>query len=134
MRTKEAIANFFGRIATLIDCQVTARRKRVLAFYFVRSFFYSQEKRLPPVPVQTVALEPEQQVESAVAATDLPSKRSCSNAAYSARPRGKYLGSKGAGSVSNTAGGAILFPAPNALKIELLGRTQYVLYTFGNNF
>ena len=44
---------------------------------------------------RAVALEPEQQVGSAVAATGLPSLRPCSNAADSARPRGNDLGSKG---------------------------------------
>ena len=54
-----------------------------------------KRKRLPPVPLQTVALEPEQQVGSAVAATGLPLMQPCSNAANSARPRGRKLGSKG---------------------------------------
>src|SRR5210317_2045890 len=44
---------------------------------------------------RAVALEPEQQVGSAVATTGLPSKRPCSNVADSTRPRGKDLGSKG---------------------------------------
>ena len=44
---------------------------------------------------RAVALEPEQQVGSAVAATGLPSKRPCSNAADRPRPRGNDLGSKG---------------------------------------
>ena len=54
-----------------------------------------KRKRLPPVPLQTVALEPEQQVGSAVAATGLPLMQPCSNAANSARPRDGNLGSKG---------------------------------------
>ena len=57
--------------------------------------FRWSQRRLPPVPLQTVALEPEQQVGSAVTATGLPRLRPCSNAADSARPRGKDLGSKG---------------------------------------
>ena len=54
-----------------------------------------KRRRLPPVPLQTVALEPEQQVGSAVAATGLPRERPCSNAADRPRPRGDNLGSKG---------------------------------------
>jgi hypothetical protein len=57
-------------------------------------------RRPPPVPLRAVALEPEQQVGSAVAATGFPQSRltrfrPCSNAADSARPRGYGLGSKG---------------------------------------
>ncbi len=54
-----------------------------------------ERRRLPPVPSQTVALEPEQQVGSAVAATGFPLLRSCSNAADRSRPRECNLGSKG---------------------------------------
>ncbi len=46
------------------------------------------------MPFPAVALEPEQQVGSAVAATGYPPKRLCTNAANSARPRGNNLGSK----------------------------------------
>ncbi len=52
-------------------------------------------RRLPLVPSPTVALEPEQQVGSAVAPTGYPPRWFCSNGADSARPRGINLGSKG---------------------------------------
>ena len=54
-----------------------------------------KRRRLPPVPLPTIALEPEQQVGPAVAAIGLLKNQPCSNAADSARPRGKDLGSKG---------------------------------------
>ena len=52
-------------------------------------------RRLPPVPLLSVALEPEQQVGSAVTTTGFPPKWSCTNVADRTRPRGKYLGPKG---------------------------------------
>ncbi len=85
------------------------------------------------MPFPAVALEPEQQVGSAVAATGYPPKRFCTNAADSARPRGKNLGSK-------------VFQAflvhcrrrqddsfkDTLSKIELLTFTQHVFDAFGN--
>ena len=60
-----------------------------------RQFVRKIERRLPPVPLRTVALEPEQQVGPAVAATGLPTNRPCSNAIDRSRPRCGNLGSKG---------------------------------------
>ena len=54
-----------------------------------------EKRRLPRVPLRTVALEPEQQVGPAVTATGLPTNRPCSNAIDSTRPRCRNLGSKG---------------------------------------
>ena len=70
----------------LSECQVTRAACR-----HVRKI----ERRLPPVPLRTVALEPEQQVGPAVAATGLPTNRPCSNAIDRSRPRCGNLGSKG---------------------------------------
>ena len=80
-------ASAVNRIWSLADAEA--------AFKTVAQLAVGKRRRFPPVPSQTVALEPEQQVGSAVAATGLPPKRPCSNAADSARPRGKDLGSKG---------------------------------------
>ena len=88
-------------------------------------------KRLPPVPLPTVALDPEQQVGSAVTATGLPPKRRCTHAVDSARPRGKYLGSKVSGPISNTAGGANLFDQKTVSEFQLLVRTQYCFHAIG---
>lgn len=55
----------------------------------------SKERRLPPVPLPSVALEPEQQVGLAVVTTGFPPQWSCTNVTDSTRPRGKDLGSKG---------------------------------------
>lgn len=81
--------------------RLSAPKSRLARSDFSRNFLthFSRApilgRRLPLVPLRTVALEPEHQVGSAVAATGLPSKRPCSNAADRPRPRGKKLGSKG---------------------------------------
>ncbi len=79
---------------------------------------------------RTVALEPEQQVGSAVAATGFPINRSCANAAYSARPRGKNLGSKGIQvDIEHCRRRQYIH---RASEIQLLGIAQRAFDTVGN--
>jgi len=87
------------------------------------------------VPLQTVALEPEQQVGSAAVATGLPCERPCSNATNSARPRGKDLGSKGFQvGIEHCRRRHIGFPAQVASEIQLLRPAQHALDAIGNYF
>ena len=103
---------------------------RTACFQSSTALLRDQEKRLPPVPLQTVALEPEQQVGLAVAATGLLLAQPCSNAADSARPRGKNLGSKGIQvDIEHCRRRQYIH---RASEIQLLGIAQRAFDTVGN--
>jgi len=94
VHAQQAIDDGPGSGVPVILRKRTARRPRSISCAPDR-LLSTVQKRLPHVPLQTVALEPEQQVGPAVAATGLPQLRPCSNAANSTRPRVYDLGSKG---------------------------------------